>query len=973
MSDSMTTQSTSGQPFAQGQVSLPDGGQILTTDTPATGTTTNVGASPANQPAPPPQNKPVSKPLSPQTPNPQQPPPVTATIAPKPMQNVPTPPKAPSTGAPTAPVTPAQDQWAAHPAVQKASLMSSIARTLAGNPETVKIDPTTGEEKREPAPLKGRDIALAIALEALGGAAAGAAAKPGPGVLGRAAAAGFGAGQQQQEQRQQKAEAISQEDYTRKLNIVETNMKLLNNARMMGRQNASDIDDYIKAYAPMAQKFISGQVPGYLAVASYNELSKYDAAGDSAIPYERVARIGADGKQVEINGEPQWDIKYVIYDPKEAKAAGLLSPEAIAWGKTLNMPGMNNPLLDKSPTTAIFSANQNATLLGSMAVAKEIENKYAYTLNHDPSGTYEGLKAPTFSDPNVQNYVDDADKIYANVPKEAIAGIIQQESGGDPSIGASKWAAKDGEHAIGLMQVLPSTAASMINPATGKPYTVDDLNDPATNVKIGTQYFAQLLHANGGDIQKALIAYHGGGPNSADASGITSQQYADNISKLIGLDAKNKLPAQTSVKYNPPNWSEVAGKNGAYVANTLAAFQAALNATANPTNNTVSWAQAVKNMTNNPETRAQGFQMLNWLGGDIDTLNRYDRSTHLDAQAAAMEQKLSEENAAKLQASQQSIEQTEALIDKNFKIHDAQGNVVDYYAMPHPPDPLNMSVDQIHDFYTKLGYKLPDMFTGAALVAHNDESINTFAQRVWGKGTPNEADRQTATNLIHLINPNWKEGDYNAANSFRNELASTKQNTAGGNLASINFATAHLDQLNDLAVALDQKLNHSNIVPLRNWINKFGAQFGVTQAMTDQAIATAVGQEVARGVAGSKPDEDVVHQYIDSLQSKNTLGQAQNIIQNFKHLLYARAMTYDDKATKLLGRHIGNEITPQTTAAWQAAGWATPWAPKQNANVNGNQPNQPKPPTGAIGKFTDKTTGKVYWTDGKNNLGLVQE
>lgn len=167
-----------------------------------------------------PQTPPVpsaSNPPPAQAPIPQAPPSVPAPAPglpaqPKPGSVANPAPAKLSTGAATAPTTPAQDQWANHPAVQKASLMSSIARTLAGNPQTVTIDPTTGATTRTPAPLSGRQIALAIALQVLGGAAAGAAVKPGPGVLGRAAGAGFAQGESEVEERNAAQEAKAQQD-----------------------------------------------------------------------------------------------------------------------------------------------------------------------------------------------------------------------------------------------------------------------------------------------------------------------------------------------------------------------------------------------------------------------------------------------------------------------------------------------------------------------------------------------------------------------------------------------------------------------------------------------------------------------------------------------------------------------------------------------------------------------------------------
>jgi soluble lytic murein transglycosylase-like protein len=55
--------------------------------------------------------------------------------------------------------------------------------------------------------------------------------------------------------------------------------------------------------------------------------------------------------------------------------------------------------------------------------------------------------------------------------------------------------------AVGLMQVLPETAAEV-----GLP----DAADPATNLEAGCRYLAALLDSFGGDVELALAAYNAG-------------------------------------------------------------------------------------------------------------------------------------------------------------------------------------------------------------------------------------------------------------------------------------------------------------------------------------------------------------------------------------------------------------------------------------------------------------------------------
>jgi soluble lytic murein transglycosylase-like protein len=86
----------------------------------------------------------------------------------------------------------------------------------------------------------------------------------------------------------------------------------------------------------------------------------------------------------------------------------------------------------------------------------------------------------------------------AGVSPALVNSVIEQESGFNPVALGPK--TRSGERAVGLMQIMPSTAKKLgIDPY-----------DPAQNLWGGTWYLANLLRAYGGNAALALAAYNAG-------------------------------------------------------------------------------------------------------------------------------------------------------------------------------------------------------------------------------------------------------------------------------------------------------------------------------------------------------------------------------------------------------------------------------------------------------------------------------
>lgn len=82
----------------------------------------------------------------------------------------------------------------------------------------------------------------------------------------------------------------------------------------------------------------------------------------------------------------------------------------------------------------------------------------------------------------------------AGIDPALVLAVVETESG-------QATGAISPKGAIGLMQVLPETAAEV-----GLP----DAADPATNLEAGCRYLAALLETFGGDVELALAAYNAG-------------------------------------------------------------------------------------------------------------------------------------------------------------------------------------------------------------------------------------------------------------------------------------------------------------------------------------------------------------------------------------------------------------------------------------------------------------------------------
>ena len=87
-----------------------------------------------------------------------------------------------------------------------------------------------------------------------------------------------------------------------------------------------------------------------------------------------------------------------------------------------------------------------------------------------------------------------------------VAAVINQESGFDAATSSP-------QGAVGLMQVLPSTAEEIARKSGGKEFVLRDLQRPGVNVLYGSYYLRRLLDRYGGSELEAIAAYNAGQGN----------------------------------------------------------------------------------------------------------------------------------------------------------------------------------------------------------------------------------------------------------------------------------------------------------------------------------------------------------------------------------------------------------------------------------------------------------------------------
>lgn len=133
-----------------------------------------------------------------------------------------------------------------------------------------------------------------------------------------------------------------------------------------------------------------------------------------------------------------------------------------------------------------------------------------------------------------------------NIDPNLLKAIMKQESSGKPNEVSN-------QGAVGLMQLLPSTAAEL-------GYS-GDLTDPQTSLYAGAAYISKMLKAKNGDLQKAISAYNAGPAGNFNNS--ETANYRKKVSSNYATLLKNNNIS--SVSSSSSSSSSSSGSSGSSV------------------------------------------------------------------------------------------------------------------------------------------------------------------------------------------------------------------------------------------------------------------------------------------------------------------------------------------------------------------------------------------------------------------------
>jgi soluble lytic murein transglycosylase-like protein len=178
---------------------------------------------------------------------------------------------------------------------------------------------------------------------------------------------------------------------------------------------------------------------------------------------------------------------------------------------------MSSQTLSQSDPLNSFGAIFQEALKEGLKIIEDYENHHSVPpLITKPGADVIHSINESSAKTDFDEYITRAAETY-HVPKKLIQAVIKQESNFNPR-------AISPAGAIGLMQLMPSTARSL---------GVSNPMDPEENILGGTKYLRQLLDRFNNNIELALAAYNAGPGNVEKYGGVPPFQETENYVRNI--------------------------------------------------------------------------------------------------------------------------------------------------------------------------------------------------------------------------------------------------------------------------------------------------------------------------------------------------------------------------------------------------------------------------------------------------------
>jgi hypothetical protein len=160
------------------------------------------------------------------------------------------------------------------------------------------------------------------------------------------------------------------------------------------------------------------------------------------------------------------------------------------------------------------------------------------------------------------------------------------------------------------------------------------------------------------------------------------------------------------------------------------------------------------------------------------------------------------------------------------------------------------------------------------------------------------------------INPNYDQGKFKAAQTTRNDFATVRPNTGGGQLQAVNRAVPHLEQYEQAV----RELNNGNMPFVNKYLNQYQINVGNDKVAAAKAIQNLVSTEVQKAVAGGLGGVAERHDLSEQMSTSLNPQQLSSVIKQYKGLMLEQANGLKQTWTSngLPAKEFDEKLVPKT-------------------------------------------------------------